>query len=307
MPNQTYTHDVVVVGGGPSGMSCALECHENALDVAILEREARVGGQVPSIPSPISNYAAGFFESGEKLREQMEAVAHQFLSDRIKTECEVLRVDLGKREIETNRGIFKGKAIFLATGYRVRRLEFPVESRFEKDILYRSGPSRESFPGQSIVIIGSGDSAVFTALDLSRYCSHITVLARGDRFKARPDIVAKMKENRVIEAHTNSVVTRLAGQEKLESVKVSNGSGEFEVKCEKLIAKLGYLPNTELFSNQLDCSDGHIIVNQQFETSLAGIFAGGDIVQPGYDRIAFAAGSGMMAARSIRVFLGHTP
>lgn len=307
MQNQTYTHDVVVVGGGPSGISCALECHENALDVAILERETRLGGQVPTIPSPISNYAAGFFENGEKLREQMETLAHQFLAERIRTECEVLRVDLDRKEIETNRGIFKGKAIFLSTGYRLRRLELPVESRFEADILYRSGPSRESFQDRSIVIVGSGDSAVFTALDLARYCSRITVLARGDRFKARPDILAKMKENRVIEAHTNSTVTRLAGQEKLESVRVSNLSGEFELKCEKLIAKLGYLPNTELFSNQLDCSDGHIIVNQQFETSLAGVFAGGDIVRPGYDRIAFAAGSGMMAARAIRALLGHTP
>ncbi len=307
MSDSSSIHDLVVVGGGPAGISCALECHENALDVVVLEREKRVGGQLPQIPSPVYNYAAGFFENGEQMRDQMEKVAQMFLTDRVKTGCDVLSVNLAKKEVTTSQGTYKGKTILLSTGYRVRRLEMPISDEYAGDVLYRSGIHREELKGKEVVIIGSGDSAVFTALDLTEYCSHITVLARSNMFKARPDIVARMRDSKIIEVHTNSVVTSLRGNGKLESIIVSSKSAEIEVKCSKLIAKLGYLPNTELFSDQLESSRGHIIVNSQFATSIDGVFAAGDIAQPGYDRVAFAVGSGVMAARSIRAFLGQTP
>lgn len=307
MSDSSPIHDLVVVGGGPAGISCALECHENALDVVVLEREKRVGGQLPHIPSPVYNYAAGFFENGEQMRDQMEKVAQMFLTDRVKTGCDVLSVNLAKKEVTTSQGTYKGKTILLSTGYRVRRLEMPISDEYAGDVLYRSGIHREELKGKEVVIIGSGDSAVFTALDLTEYCSHITVLARSNMFKARPDIVARMRDSKIIEVHTNSVVTSLRGNGKLESIIVSSKSAEIEVKCSKLIAKLGYLPNTELFSDQLESSRGHIIVNSQFATSIDGVFAAGDIAQPGYDRVAFAVGSGVMAARSIRAFLGQTP
>ncbi len=307
MADFEHIHDVVIVGGGPAGISCALECHESGLDVVVLERDKRVGGQTSLIPSPVYNYVAGFFENGEAMRDELEKVAQLFLTDRIKTSCNVLKMDLANREIVTTRGTVKGKTIFIATGYRLREFDLPVPNDFVDDVLYQSGIHRESLRGKPIVIIGGGDSAVFTALDLAEYCSHVTVLARSSTFKARPDIVSRMNNHKVIEVHTNTVVTGLFGHEHLEWVKAVNGAGAFDIKCVKLIAKLGYVPNTELFVDQLKNSRGHILVDQDFSTSIEGIFAGGDIVQPGYDRVAFAAGSGMMAARSIRCFLGHTP
>ena len=307
MSDSLHIHDAVIVGGGPAGISCALECHESGLDVVVLERADRVGGQASLIPSAVYNYAAGYFENGEALRDEMENVAKLFLSERIRTSCNVLSVDLARKEIVTSKGTFRGKTIFLATGYRIRELDLSVPEDFVDDVCYRSGIYGEELRGKEVAIIGGGDSAVFTALDLAEYCSRVTVLARASRFKARPDIVARMKHHQHIEVHTNSVVTKLLGHQHLESVLVSNAASNFEIKCSKLIAKLGYVPNTELFVEQLGSSRGHILVDQSFATSVDGVFAGGDIVQPGYDRIAFAAGSGMMAARSIRIFLGHTP
>ncbi len=307
MPEFEHIHDVVIVGGGPAGISCALECHESGLDVVVLEREERVGGQTSLIPSPVYNYAAGFFENGEAMRDELEKVAQLFLTDKVKTSCNVLSMDLANREIVTTRGTVKGKTVFLATGYRLREFDLQVPIDYVDDVLYRSEIHRESLRGKPIVIIGGGDSAVFTALDLAEYCSHVTVLARSNTFKARPDIVSRVHNHKVIEVHTSTVVTGLFGHEHLEHVTAINDAGNFDIQCVKLIAKLGYVPNTELFADQLQNSRGHILVDQNFATSVNGIFAGGDIVQPGYDRVAFAAGSGMMAARSIRCFLGHTP
>jgi pyruvate/2-oxoglutarate dehydrogenase complex dihydrolipoamide dehydrogenase (E3) component len=93
----------------------------------------------------------------------------------------------------------------------------------------------------------------------------------------------------------------LKGSPNLQSVVVANPDGERELPCHELIAKLGYAPNTEAFIDQLKSDErGHVIVDQSFATSIDGVFAGGDIVQPGYDRIAFASGSGMMAAQIVR-------
>lgn len=300
-------YDSIIVGGGPAGISCALECHESALDVVVLEREERAGGQIPSIPSPIFNYVAGHFENGEAARKELENVANLFLGERLLTNCNVQSLDLSRKEVVTNKGIFRGKTIFLATGYRLRRWDFPVPELLAKDVLYRSGIVREELQGKPVAIIGGGDSAVFTALDLADHGCPVTVLARSEKFKARPDIVARMYQHDGIEVHTGTSVKSLSGGKKLERILAENSKGDIYVPCEKLIAKLGYLPNTELFAQQVDSSQGHIKVDERFATSAEGVFAGGDIVTPGYDRIAFAAGSGMMAARSIRCYLGHTP
>ena len=307
MSLSNHIYDAVIVGGGPAGVSCALECHESALDVVVLEREERVGGQLPLIPSPIFNYVAGYFENGESARKELEKVANLFLGERLLTNCNVQSVDLAKKEIVTNRGYFRGRTIFLATGYRLRQWDFPVPERFAGDVLYRSGIVRDELRGKPVAIVGGGDSAVFTALDLAEQGCAVTVLARSEKFKARQDIVDRMYEHKCIEVHLGTTVKLMDGDLKLERIVAENSKGDIEVTCEKVIAKLGYTPNTEMLAEQLVTSQGHIKVDGNQATSAEGVFAGGDIVIPGYDRVAFAAGSGMMAARSIRCYLGHTP
>ncbi len=307
MSDSERIYDAVIVGGGPAGISCALECHESALDVVVLERADKVGGQLPIIPGPIANYAAGYFETGEVARDQLEKVAQLLLAERVKLNCNVLSMNLAKKEIVAGQFVFKAKTIFLATGYRLREWDLPVPNNFNDDVLYRSGIYKEQLKGKHVAIIGGGDSAVFTALDLAENDCRVSVLAKGEALRARPDLVARMHCHKGIDVHTKTVVKRMLGGDHLEAVIAENSEGELEIKCEKVIAKLGYLPNTEMFVDQLNSSQGHILVDQTFATSMDGVFAGGDIVQPGYDRIAFAAGSGIMAARSIRCFLGHTP
>lgn len=307
MSSSDHIYDVVIVGGGPAGVSCALECHESALDVVVLEREERVGGQIPLIPSPIFNYVAGYFENGEAARKELEKVANLFLGERLLINCNVQSADLSQKEIVTNRGRFRGRTIFLATGYRLKQWDFPIPQRFSEHVLYRSGIVREELKGKPIAIIGGGDSAVFTALDLAEHGCPVTVLARGEKFKARQDIVERMHEKESVSVFTGASVKSLEGDEKLERLIAQTPKGDIEVICEKVIAKLGYVPNTELFTGQLSSSQGHIEVDERQATSADGVFAGGDIVTPGYDRVAFAAGSGMMAARSIRCYLGQTP
>ncbi|MBC7998277.1 MAG: FAD-dependent oxidoreductase [Leptolyngbya sp.] len=159
---------------------------------------------------------------------------------------------------------------------------------------------------KKLIVVGGGDSALFTALDMAEICHDIKVLVRGAKLKARPDVVARAEAHPHITIMLNTNLRALKGSENLKSVIVSGLDGEKELPCQKLVVKLGYVPNTDAFSDQLKSDErGHILVDQNFSTSIDGVFAGGDIVQPGYDRIAFATGSGMMAAKSIRQAIGH--
>jgi thioredoxin reductase (NADPH) len=301
-----HVYDAIIIGAGPAGISCALECIENALDVIVLDRSERIGGQLSSIPGPLQNFSAGFYATGDALRDEMEKVANLALPQRIVTGLNVESFNLAERSLQTNQGTLKARTIFLATGYRVRELDISLSSGFEKDIYYHSGSFKKELANKNLVVIGGGDSAMFTALDMAEICPDIKVLVRGTTLKARPDVMARVDAHPRITVLLNTSLKTLKGAPNLQSVVVANPDGETELPCHELIAKLGYAPNTEAFIDQLKSDErGHVIVDQSFATSIDGVFAGGDIVQPGYDRIAFASGSGMMAARSMRKTIGH--
>ncbi len=301
-----HIYDAIVVGAGPAGISCALECIENALDVIVLDRAERIGGQLSSIPGPLQNFSAGFYATGDALRDEMEKVAALALPQRIVTGLNVESFNLQERSLQTNQGSLKARTIFLATGYRVRELDISLSAGFEKDIYYHSGSFKNELAKKKLIVVGGGDSAMLTALDLAEICPDITVLVRGATLKARPDIMAQIEAHPRITVLLNTSLKTLKGSPNLESVIVTDQDGERELPCHELIAKLGYAPNTEAFIDQLKSDErGHVIVDQSFATSIAGVFAGGDIVQPGYDRISFASGSGMMAAKSMRRVIGH--
>lgn len=306
MISTNHVYDAIIVGAGPAGISCALECAESALDVIVLDREDRIGGQLSLIPGPLQNFAAGFYTTGDELQKQMEKVASIALFNHLTTGLNVQSFNLQERTLETSQGKLHARTIFLATGYRSRELDSSLHKRFESDVLYHSGAFKNELRNKSLVVLGGGDSAMFTALDMAEVCADIKVLVRSSNLKARPDVMARVNSEPRIKVLLNTKLTELNGRDHLESVIATAQGTEQELPCDKLIVKLGYVPNTELFRDQLECDEiGHVIVDQGFATSIEGVFAGGDIVRPGYDRIAFAAGSGMMAAKAMRKAIGH--
>ncbi|MBX9667087.1 MAG: NAD(P)/FAD-dependent oxidoreductase [Candidatus Obscuribacterales bacterium] len=299
-------HEVVIIGGGPAGISCALECIENKLSPCILERNQRIGGQLPDIPSPISNFSGGLYKDGKALRDDLEKIARKTLTGHIKTGVEVTEVDLLKRKLTTNSGAMEVGAFVLATGYRVRRLPLELANTFGEDILYRSGACKELLANKNVGVVGGGDSAFMTALDLAERSKTVHLIVRSDHFKARPDVARDVMNHPSITIHNQSSIRRLVGRDSLSGVDIDCPSGLKHLQVDKLIVKIGYVPNTELFRGQIDMDEsGHIKAGPTGETSLAHVFASGDILHCGYDRIAYATGSGIMAAKGVRRFLGH--
>lgn len=298
--------EVLVLGAGPAGVSCALECLDNKLDVLVLEKERQPGGQLIQIPSSIRNLATGSYDDGASLAGSLTETARSMMAERLLTDCAVSSVDLKNRTVVSNKGQFSYRAFLIATGYRVRSLLVQGAESFSDHILYRSGIYKDALKEKSVLVVGGGDSALLTALDLEAICSSVHLVHRSSTFRARPDVVQAVEVHPRISVHKNSSIRSLIGEATLTGVLISKDGEEFEIPCSKVVVKIGYAPNTELFAGQLEMDErDHIICDGLGATSVAGVFCAGDIVSGGVDRIAWAMGSGTASAFGIRKYLGH--
>jgi thioredoxin reductase (NADPH) len=299
-------HEVVIAGGGPAGVSCALECFDMALDVLLLEAHAALGGQLGETPNPIRNLPAGVFPDGETLRRALEQAA-AILGGRRRTGAAVLRADLAARRIEAEGlGAVEYRALVIATGRRRRRLPFAEEGAFGGDVTYQIElPPPGRFRGRDVAVVGGGDSAALDALELARQGSRVFLLHRRP-LHARRDIGEAVRAARAIETMEGFEVDALEGTERLEAVvAVRPATGERRrLAAGGLVLKLGFVPNTDLFRGQIELdAEGAVVVDAAARTSREGVFAAGDVAAGSYLRVGAAMGQGMLAARAVLGYL----
>ncbi|MBK9145143.1 MAG: NAD(P)-binding domain-containing protein [Candidatus Melainabacteria bacterium] len=136
--------DTIIIGAGPAGISCALECVENRVETLVLERHSRIGGQLPAIPSPITNFSGGTYSNGSAFRNALEKTARKVLNGVVRTAVDVRKVDLAGKTIETDRGLPEGRTIVIATGYRVRELPLDLPMSTSQRYFTRVVSTRKS-------------------------------------------------------------------------------------------------------------------------------------------------------------------
>jgi thioredoxin reductase (NADPH) len=299
--NELY--DAIIIGSGGAGLSCALELHETKVRYLVLEQSPRLAAGLNQIAGKLPNFLGGFFESGEQLRQRVVELADRvglnFLVD-----CPVSQVDLPELAIVANGKQFWAKSLVLATGYRKRRLlpeQEPMPGvRYDKD------NGVETFAGRNVVVVGAGDNGLMDAIELSEHCPVVYVVHRNRSFKARPDLISQAESKPNIKFLLDAKVTALHGEDGLEAIIVRdqiNGT-ERQIETRDVIVRIGYEPNTELFRGQIEMDDtGHVFIAPDCSTSVAGVFAAGDITNPGYPRLATAVGHGMIAAGAVRSYL----
>ncbi|MGI8811523.1 MAG: NAD(P)/FAD-dependent oxidoreductase [Pyrinomonadaceae bacterium] len=295
--------DVIILGGGPAGLSAALWCSELRLDSIVIDRAVEPGGQLLNIHGPIKNYAGLSCADGRELTDTFIAslavagYRHLFGTtvDKIDVETFILTTTNGKR--------LAAKAMIIATGVRRRKLGVAGEDRFAgKGILGSGVGDARAAAGQIAMVIGGGDAAAENALILGKVADRILLVHRRDKLSAREEFVGQLVKDSRIEIRPNTIVKSFEGADGLESVVLSNVATNDTERFAAQIAliRIGVEPNSELLQNSLELDDaGYILIDSRCETSTRGIFAVGDVANPGAPTIATAAGNGATAAKQI--------
>ena len=296
-------HDVIIIGGGPAGLSAAHWCDELGLDTLLLEQAAQVGGQLHSIFNPISNYLGLNTQNGEQLLAHFNRSLESADFDQW-TDTSIASVDLNARKIALKSGEqLQAIAIIIATGVRRRELGIAGERSFiGKGIIESGSRDKEQFAGRDVCVIGGGDAAAENALLLAEVCPTVTLVHRGKKLRARREFTEKLQTNHCITVFTESVVTRIIGDDKVEAVEISRKEGlkPFQLAVRGVLIRIGVEPNSDLFRNQLDLdSQDYIAVNSEQETSIPFVFAVGDVANPQSPTISSATGTGATAAKVI--------
>lgn len=292
--------DLVIVGGGPAGLSAAIYAVRSGLKTAVVEAEA-LGGQVATTPI-VENYPGFTSVGGKTLVDIMVSHALQY--------CQIFQgervIDLEKTddgfEIQTTRRKFIAGTVLLATGASHRHLGVPGEKRLSgRGVSYCSTCDGPLFKGKKVIMVGGGNSAVTEALYLFHMGVDVTLVHRRDELRAQEFLVKNLKEAGIPILWDNEV-REIRGKERVESVLLENNkTGETtSLAINGVFIAIGYEPSVEL-AEKIGVAlneDGYIKHDDKHRTNVPGIYSAGD-VEGGYKQIVTATGQGSEAAMSI--------
>jgi thioredoxin reductase (NADPH) len=296
-------HDVVIIGAGPAGLSAAFWCDELGLDTLVLEQANSIGGQLHRVYNPINNYLGLKTRNGHELLEYFCTDVDDAGFD-LWTGAEIASVDLRAKRISLRSGEqLQSIAIVIATGVRPRSLNIPGEREFAgKGMIESATRDRDLFAGQDVCVVGGGDAAVENALLLAEACPTVTVVHRGKKLRARREFVERLQPNHAVTVFTESVLTRILGDDRVEAVEIlrKDGLKPFQLAVRGVLIRIGVEPNTDLFREQLALDpQGYVTVTSEQETSVPMVFACGDVSNRVAPTISGATGAGATAAKVI--------
>ena len=298
--------DVVIIGGGPAGISAAVWCSDLGLSSTILEVENRLFGQLHRIHNPITNYLGATAKNGEQLIEKFK---ESIDLNRLRAEngVSIAAVDCERKTITlTDEREFVSRAIFIATGVRRRTLGVPGEDRLQGKGILRSGADEKaSVRGKRVVVVGGGDAAAENALILADFAERVYLVHRREELTARAEFRERIASQPKIHLELGSNVSEVGGRDRVEFVRVKSADGrESRLDAEHFIARIGVVANSELFLSQVEHDpSGYLKVDSECRTSLRGVYAIGDVASPSSPTIATAVGMGATAAKSVNYLL----
>ena len=290
---------VLVLGSGPAGYAAALYAARAELEPLVLTG-MQLGGQA-ALTYTIENYP-GFPEGvgGPELGELFQKQAEHFGAI---TEFDLANgVDFTNRpfKVFTDNGEYLADSVIISTGASPNHLNIPGEEELTgKGVSYCATCDGWFFKDKKVVVVGGGDSALEEGLFLTRFASEVTIIHRRDELRAGAILQKRAMEHEKIKFIWNTVVTEVVGKDKVESVKLQNvvTNEETVLEADGVFIFIGHTPNTQIFEGQLELDDlGYIKVNNLMETSVEGVFAGGEAADPHFRQVITSAGMGAAAA-----------
>ena len=292
-------YDVIIIGGGPAGLTAAIYARRANLKTLVLEATA-CGGQIIITPD-IENYPAAMHVSGLDFASRLESQANE-LGAEIKFEEVVGFNDKGlEKEVFTDSNTYTSKTIIIATGTKSRKLNLEGE-----DVLIGHGVSYcatcdgSFYRGRDVAVNGGGNTALDDALFLSNIANRVYLIHRRDEFRGDAETVAKIKEKDNIELVLNSQVTKLIYDNKLEAIEVTDNNGIIrKLDVGALFIAIGRVPATNIFADQIKTVDSGYIDGEYCHTNMPGIFVAGDCRNKEVRQLVTATADGAVAVHEV--------
>ncbi len=301
-------HEVVIIGGGPAGLSAGIYTARARLSSLLVEKGI-IGGLI-TIAEWVENYP-GFPEgiSGLDLTELMHQQATKFGLETLTAEVTGIEVDGKRKIVKTSEGDFVAKAVIAAGGSDRVQLNVPGEKEFiGRGVSYCATCDAAFFVDRAVALVGGGDAAITEALHLTKFASKVIVIHRRDELRATRIVQEKAFAEPKIEFLWNSIVEGVEGEGVVERLKLRNvvTKEESTLDVSGVFVSIGFKPNTGCLRDILPLdAAGYIVTNEKMETEVPGILAAGDIRRNSIRQVISAAGDGATAAIYAGKFIGE--
>lgn len=304
-------YDVIILGAGPAGLSAGIYASRAKLKTLIIEK-AIEGGQITGT-TEVENYPGiGEGMTGMDLSFRMADQAKSFGAEIISDE--ILEVDLkGSEKVLKGRdNEYRSKVVILATGANSRPMGVPGEEEFSgRGISYCATCDAAFYQDADVYVIGGGDAAVEEAMFITKFAKTVYIVHRRDELRAAKSIQEKAFANEKIKFLWDSVVEEVIGDKVVSGLKVKNvKTGEITEISQPaglgsigIFVFIGFLPNTELFKNQVALENGYVVTDENMKTSIDGVFAAGDLREKSVRQVVTAVSDGAIAAISAEKYI----
>lgn len=302
-------YDVIIIGGGPAGLTAALYLARAKYRVIVVEKE-NFGGQI-TITHEVVNYPGVERTSGKELTEHMRKQAENFGAEFMLAEVEKLSMDGDIKTVYTNRGELKCFGVLLATGAHPRKVGFAGEEEFRgRGVAYCATCDGEFFTGKEVFVVGGGFAAAEEAVFLTKYARHVTVLVRKSDFSCAAATANLAKNHEKITVLTNTEVENVEGDDVLRAIRyrnnITNEVTEYKAVSGENIGVFvfaGYAPATALVKEIAELNEqGYIITDRSMKTSVDGLYAAGDVCVKALRQVVTAVGDGALAATELEKY-----
>ena len=311
MGEESKLYDVLILGGGPAGLSSAIYAGRSGLSALIMERGA-FGGTIFQA-SKIANYPGGISgESGMEFSARLSAQADEFGAEKVYATAEEVHLEGKTKKIKAGGNVYLGKTLILSTGAVSVPAKLGVSGEEEyigRGVSYCAECDGAFFSGLDVFVIGGGDSAIEESLFLANVVRKVTIIHSEDTFQAKKELVDRANEKDNISFILNTSVTEIGGDDFLTRIETENNKTGARIVFEAeenenfgFFVFVGMRPMTDLFDG-IDKQDGYIVTDERMHTNIPGVFAAGDVRLKSLRQVVTAAADGAIAATEAKKYL----